>query len=72
MTTEEHRAYLEQTLRKSPEGSARRIWAAAQLAKLSPTATPCHPERSTAHLSPKRSGEGVRSRRISPNQEQTS
>jgi hypothetical protein len=36
MTTDEQRAYLEQTYRKSPEGSARRIWAAAQLAKLQP------------------------------------
>jgi hypothetical protein len=62
MTIEEQQAYLEQTLRKSPEGSARRIWAAAQLAKLQPTAPPCHPERSTA----------VRSRRISSHQEQNS
>jgi hypothetical protein len=63
MITDEQRAYLEQTYRKAPEGSARRIWAAAQLAKLSPTAPPCHPERSTA----------VRSRRISSShQEQNS
>lgn len=34
MTTEERVAYLEQTLRKAPVGSARRIWAAAQLAQL--------------------------------------
>lgn len=34
MTTDEKRAYLEHTYRKAPEGSARRIWAAAQLAQL--------------------------------------
>jgi hypothetical protein len=40
MTVEEHRAYLEQTLRKSPEGSARQIWAAAELAQLDPRPKP--------------------------------
>ena len=40
MTTDEQRAYLELTYRKAPEGSARRIWAAAQLAQLSPNAKP--------------------------------
>lgn len=34
MSKEERIAYLEATLRKAPEGSARRIWAAAQLAQL--------------------------------------
>ncbi len=34
MSNEERIAYLEETLRKAPEGSARRIWAAAQLAEL--------------------------------------
>lgn len=34
MSKEERIAYLELTLRKAPEGSARRIWAAAQLAQL--------------------------------------
>ena len=34
MTIEEQKAYLLLTYRKAPEGSARRIWAAAQLAQL--------------------------------------
>jgi hypothetical protein len=62
MTADEQRAYLELTYRKAPEGSARRIWAAAQLAKLTPTAAPCHPGRRAA----------ARSRRISSQQEQHS
>ena len=34
MSKEERIAYLELTLRKAPEGSARRVWASAQLAQL--------------------------------------
>lgn len=60
MNIDEQLAYLEHTYRKAPEGSARRIWAAAQMRQLQPTAAPCHPERSTA----------VRSRRISSQKEQ--
>lgn len=50
MSIDEQRAYLEQTLRKAPEGSARRIWAAAQLAQLQPrpAAASCHSERRSA------------------------
>lgn len=36
MTPDETRAYLELTYRKAPEGSARWLWAKAQLAKLTP------------------------------------
>lgn len=34
MSDEERKAYLELTLRGAPEGSARRMWAAAQLKAL--------------------------------------
>jgi hypothetical protein len=48
MTTDERIAYLRHTLRRSPEGSARHIWAKAQLAQLigtPPPPTPKHPKR---------------------------
>lgn len=38
--TDEQRAYLELTVRRSPIGSARRIWAAAQLKALAQKPTP--------------------------------
>lgn len=50
MTVDEQRAYLEHTLRKAPEGSARRIWAAAQLAQLSPNSKPVIARRRSAEV----------------------
>lgn len=47
MTPEERIAYLELTYRRSPEGSARRLWAAAQLKTL-------HPSDSTRPTGPNR------------------
>ena len=60
MTIEEQRAYLEHTLRKSPEGSARRIWAAAQLAQLHPKPKPVI----TRGTAPKQSHEELRPRAV--------